>query len=155
MGKILNLLLNTGLILTLLSPNAWSGPNERERILGTVFSTMEKETILDYYKGRYGKHLPDAEEIDRPKKAKKHKGKKKKGLPPGLAKRKTLPPGLAKQLERNGRLPPGLEKRELPSSLESMLPSVLPGYERTLVDNDVVLIERATGVIMDILRDVF
>ena len=39
-------------------------------------------------------------------------------MPPGLAKKKSLPSGLQKQLEKNGTLPPGLAKRELPYDLE-------------------------------------
>lgn len=150
------ILLSTLLTLS-FSSNALSQSASNNEILGTVFSEIEKRTIGEYYKGRYGR---DDDEDDngkrkKTKKNKKHKGKKHKGLPPGLAKRETLPPGLAKQLKRNGTLPPGLAKRELPSSLESMLPATSPYYERALVDNDVVLIEKATGVIMDILRDVF
>ncbi|MGC2854809.1 hypothetical protein ACM64Y_04985 [Novispirillum sp. DQ9] len=74
-----------------------------------------------------------------------------KGLPPGLAKRDTLPPGLEKQLERNGRLPPGLEGRALPDDLERRLPR-RDGTRRVVVGDDVVLIEEGTRVILDILR---
>lgn len=84
----------------------------------------------------------------------KGRGKGKKGLPPGLAKRKSLPPGLQKQLERNGKLPPGLQTRQLPDELWSKLPPAQQGTERVIADNDVVLIHKATGVVLDILRDV-
>lgn len=79
---------------------------------------------------------------------------KSKKMPPGLAKRKSLPPGLQKQLERNGTLPPGLAKRELPSELEANLPPPAEGTERVIAGNDVVLVEQATGIILDILKDV-
>ena len=85
---------------------------------------------------------------------KKHKGNKKdksKKLPPGLAKKEQLPPGLAKQLERNGTLPPGLAKRDLPEDLESRLPLLPKTHQRIRVDDDIVLIEKATGRILDIL----
>ncbi|MEJ1298666.1 MAG: hypothetical protein RPU64_13760 [Candidatus Sedimenticola sp. (ex Thyasira tokunagai)] len=62
--------------------------------------------------------------------------------------------GLAKQLERNGRLPPGLEKRDLPNDLERMLPARSDEYKRVVIDSDVLLIEEATGLILDILKDV-
>ncbi len=93
------------------------------------------------------------------KKKNKHKGKgnnrgNAKGLPPGLAKRDTLPPGLAKQLERNGSLPPGLQKRALPSDLQAQLPPPKQGTERVIIGNDVVLINAATNVVLDIIRDV-
>ena len=78
------------------------------------------------------------------------KGKSKQ-MPPGLAKRDELPPGLAKQLERNGTLPPGLAKRDLPSDLDNLLPRRSGGLERLIVEDDVVLIDRTTGVVMDIL----
>jgi len=79
---------------------------------------------------------------------------KSKGLPPGLAKRDTLPPGLQKQLDKNGRLPPGLAKRDLPADLASRLPKRDDGQEITVVEDDVVLIDKATGVILDVLKDV-
>lgn len=87
------------------------------------------------------------------KKAKKDKKGKKKGLPPGLAKKKQLPPGLQRQYEKNGKLPPGLAKRDLPEELTSKLPPPPAGTQRVVVDNDVVLIEQATGKVLDILFD--
>jgi hypothetical protein len=143
----------TGLLTLLFTAASFAEQTATERMLGALFSSSEVQTISDYYRGRYGSDRED--ESEHPGKDKKSKAKKKKGLPPGLAKRQTLPPGLAKQLKRNSKLPPGLDKRELPGSLESMLPERLPGEKRVLVDNDVVLIEEATGRILDILRDVF
>ncbi len=118
-----------------------------------IFSEMEKQTIQRYYKRRFGTKSED----NRGKRKGKKKGNKgeHKGLPPGLAKRETLPPGLAKQLQRNGQLPPGLAKRDLPDDLESLLPQRLPGQRRVLVDNKVLLIEEATGVILDVLEGLF
>jgi hypothetical protein len=81
----------------------------------------------------------------------------KKGLPPGLAKRGgKLPPGLQKQLERNGQLPPGLQKRlePLPSALDSRLPAVPEYWERVIVERDVILLDRRTNRILDIIEDV-
>ncbi|MES9959701.1 MAG: hypothetical protein ABW089_04640 [Sedimenticola sp.] len=137
-----------------------AGASQASQVLDAVFSEMEKQVIQDYYKGRYGKSSDDDDDYGKgkKKKGKKHKkskGKKHKGLPPGLAKREKLPPGLAKQLKERGRLPPGLEKRDLPDSLERMLPETLPGQKRVVVDNDVLLIEEATGLILDILKDIF
>jgi hypothetical protein len=81
----------------------------------------------------------------------------KKGLPPGLAKRGgKLPPGLQKQLERNGQLPPGLQKRlePLPSALDSRLPSIPEYWERVIVERDVILLDRRTNRILDIIENV-
>jgi len=84
---------------------------------------------------------------------KKHKNKKKgkKGMPPGLAKKDKLPPGLQKQLEKNGTLPPGLAKRDLPRDLVKQLPVRPNTHETTVVNEDIVLLEKATGRILDIL----
>jgi hypothetical protein len=78
-------------------------------------------------------------------------------LPPGLAKRGgNLPPGLEKQLERNGTLPPGLQKRmqPCPVELERQLPPLESGYSRGVIGAHVVIYNRNTNVIVDILKDV-
>ena len=63
---------------------------------------------------------------------------------------KPLPPGIAKNLQRGKPLPPGIAKRYLPSDLAGQLPR-RGGYERLLVGNDVLLVEKATGIVQDIL----
>lgn len=69
---------------------------------------------------------------------------------PGLAKREKLPPGFT----RRDSLPPGLEGRPLPRDLESRL-TVLPATQlRMLVGYDVLLIQRDTRVVLDILHAV-
>jgi hypothetical protein len=122
-----------------------------ETVYGAVdglFSETERQLISDYFRDEY--RLED--EDDRGKKHKKDK--KKKGLPPGLAKKDQLPPGLQKQLQRNGTLPPGLAKRDLPADLESRLTPPHEGYERVIADTHVVLVEKATGIIMDIIENI-
>ena len=105
----------------------------------------------EHDRDRYRRYDDDGNDSGK-KKGKKHKKKKsKKTLPPGLAGKDKLPPGLQKQLERNGTLPPGLAKRALPDDLKRMLPRRHPSHERTIVNDDVVLIEKATGRILDIL----
>lgn len=66
---------------------------------------------------------------------------------------KPLPPGIAKNLARGKPMPPGIAKRYLPQGLSSRLP-VRTDYERLIVGDDVLLVSLATGVIVDILRDV-
>jgi len=88
-----------------------------------------------------------------------HKSKKakQKGLPPGLAKRGgNLPPGLQKQLDKNGRLPPGLQKRlePLPVDLDRRLPRLPDHWERVIIERDVILIDRRTQRILDIIENV-
>ena len=68
--------------------------------------------------------------------------------------RGNLPPGLQRQLARNGRLPPGLQKRALPPDLIARLPQRDSRLDRVLVGADVLLVEIATGVILDIIQDV-
>ncbi len=116
--------------------------SSEELVLNTPFFTdKEKDIIKDFFDILHGR-------TDEPSKDKKAK----KGLPPGLAKKKELPPGLAKQLEKKGTLPPGLAKRNLPRDLESKLPGRKSIFERIIVDEDILLIEKGTEIILDILR---
>ena len=72
----------------------------------------------------------------------------KKGLPPGLAKRGgNLPPGLAKR----DRLPHGLEGDTLPYELERKLAKLPSPYVRIRVGQDIVLMNRNTRVIFDVV----
>jgi hypothetical protein len=75
-------------------------------------------------------------------------------MPPGLAKKKKLPHGLQKQLKKNGKLPPGLAKRNLPRELEDRLSQIPRGYVRLKVGMDIVLMNEETEVIVDILYDI-
>lgn len=111
------------------------------------FSELEKQIIEKYFK-------KTKVESDSASDNKSKKKNKQKDLPPGLAKKEKLPPGLAKQLKRNGTLPPGLAKRNLPDDLNAELPDPVEGLERAIVDNAVVLVEKATGRVVDILQDV-
>ncbi len=113
----------------------------------TIFKEIEKQIIREYFKG-------GAEEKQSGKARGKKKGKGGKGSPPGFAKRETLPPGLEKQLRKNGTLPPGIAKRELPPGLAARLGPVPAGKQRVIVGGDVALVDIATGVIIDILKDV-
>jgi hypothetical protein len=102
------------------------------------FLAEERRIIEQYYRGG-GKKV------------------KHRDLPPGLAKRGgNLPPGLQKQLERNGQLPPGLQKRlePLPVDLDRRLPRLPEYWERVIVDRDVILLDRRTNRILDIIEDV-
>ena len=100
-----------------------------------AFGEHDRELIHDYYK-------------------KNKKIKKRKGMPPGLAKKEKLPPGLQKQLQKNGKLPPGLAKRNLPHELEDRLSPVPQGYVRLKVGMDIVLMNEETEVIVDIIYDI-
>ena len=117
------------------------------------FTELERRMIKRYYKDRHGEDIDEDEDEETNNDKKSKKDKSKKGLPPGLAKKDRLPPGLQKQLDKNGALPPGLAKRDLPDDLEEELGKPPKGYERTIVDNDVVLIEAATRKVVDVITD--
>lgn len=77
--------------------------------------------------------------------------KKKKGLPPGLAKRNgALPRGLAKRET----LPPGLQGEALPYDLERQLTPLPNNYVRVRINQDVALLDRRTRVVLDVLHGV-
>lgn len=101
------------------------------------FSLKEKQVIASFYGGSGGGGGNQAGKG----KGKKNRGGGSQGLPPGLAK-------------RGGALPPGIAKKQLPSNLASQLPPPPTGYERVIVDNDVLLVEVATQVVHDVLTDV-
>ena len=109
------------------------GPGKGNKKARHEFDTHDREVVTTYYSGRNS------------------------NLPPGLAKRGgNLPPGLEKQLERNGTLPPGLQKRvqPCPVELERQLPPVEAGYARGVIGAHLVIYNRSTNVIVDIMKDV-
>ena len=98
-----------------------------------VFSVRDRETIRGYYQDRNS------------------------NLPPGLAKRNgNLPPGLQKHLERDGTLPPGLQKRvqPFPEDLERRLPPLPDTYRRATLGVDILILDRRTQRIVDVIHDI-
>jgi len=69
----------------------------------------------------------------------------------GAPRAESLPPGIERNLARGKPLPPGIAKR-FDGSLANQLPDY-PGYEWQRVGADVVLIDAATRVVVDILVD--
>lgn len=156
--------------LTLIYPvsDVQAQTQTTSQVLGDIknilFEEAERRAIEEYYK-RFPSRVPqdgntpteDTEEKAEKDKSKKGKGKGAKGkgrgngLPPGLAKRDQLPPGLAK---RGNQLPPGLMKGDLPPDLEKELPELPNDVERVTVDNDVLLIQRGTNLILDVIEGV-
>jgi hypothetical protein len=81
----------------------------------------------------------------------KNNSRRQKGMPPGLAKRNgNLPPGLAKRDE----LPPGLQGEPLPYELEKELRKFPSTYVRLRVGRDIVLMDRKSRVIFDVVYGV-
>lgn len=124
------LLISTGLVGCITTPENTSGRvvvHDRNAHIDIRFNDRDRHLIHDYYRTH---------------------GKKQKRVPPGLAKRGgRLPPGLAKR----DRLPPGLQGRGLPHALESRLSHLPAGYVRLKVGTDLVLMNRDTRVVFDII----
>jgi len=147
---------------SLPSPDSTATASGRilKQVLDTVTGQNASRASEDGPEGGEGRKSEDEEDDgdDNKKKYreyKKNRGKgKNKKMPPGLARRNSLPPGLQRQYEKNGRLPPGLANREIPDDLNRQLPPEKTGTERVISGRDVVLVDQATGVILDILRDV-
>ena len=76
--------------------------------------------------------------------------KHRKRLPPGLAKKGKLPPGLAKRQT----LPRGLSGRHLPTDLLGRLSSIPDGYIRLRVGTDIVIMNRKTRLIFDVISGI-
>lgn len=64
-----------------------------------------------------------------------------------------LPPGIRKRLARGKPLPPGIAKRMAPRDLVARL-EISDRYQLVEVGLDVLLVEAATGIVRDVLRDV-
>ncbi len=109
-----------------------------------VFTPQERQMIREYYSKEI---IEQAGGV---------KGKGKKGLPPGLAKKEKLPPGIRKQLQRNGTLPPGLEKKmePLPKEVEVRMKQLPPECTRVVVGTDIIILDKTTQKILDIIHDV-
>lgn len=139
-----------------------------QRVIEHVFSETEKAVIKEYFgqktashgeqcprHGKKGKHHRDGDDDERD-----HHGKGKHGKGEQCARGRGkhhdgLPPGLEKQLKRNGRLPPGLEGRDLPPGLAKKLSVAPKGTKRVMIGNDVVLLDPKTQVVLDVITDVF
>ncbi len=141
----------------------FSGPSTFAQVSGTVsiggnsgnatisFGEQERRIIQNYYVQQQPQPVQQAEEP----RGGKHKNK---GLPPGLQKKMDrdgqLPPGLQKRVNRGEPLPPGLEPQPLPVALERQLPPPPPEYRRALVGVDLVLVNKKTGIVVDLMANI-
>ena len=99
-------------------------------VVDVRFSDHDRALIHDYYEESRRRH---------------------NGLPPGLAKRNgSLPPGLAKR----EKLPPGLQYEPLPHDLDRRLAPLPSSYIRVRVGRDIVLMDRKTRVLLDVIYGV-
>jgi hypothetical protein len=130
-------------IVLVLAGSTWGAVTVQGSV-SIIFTSEERKIIKEYYSKEIIEQAGG-------------RGKaKQKGLPPGLAKREKPPPGLQKQLQRNGTLPPGLEKKTepLPRELEARLKQLPPDYIRVTVGTDVIILDKTTQKILDIIRDI-
>lgn len=138
------LILALGVTMPMFAQAEIIAKDATKRVIERVFSEAEKAVIEEYFGHKHD-----------PKYKKEPRGKKsRKSMPPGLAKKDKLPPGLQMQLEKNGRLPPGLARNTFPVKLENKLYAPRKGTKRLIVGDDVVLIDTATDIVLDILRGV-
>jgi len=77
------------------------------------------------------------------------------GLPPGLAKKDRLPLGLERQLQRNGTLPPGLQKRvqPLPGSCAARLPRLPRDWARVVLSGRIILLDPQQRIVDSLWLD--
>lgn len=75
------------------------------------------------------------------------------GPPVFLQNPQPLPPGLQKKLYRTGTLPPGWQKRFVPLDpvLIRQLPPIPAGYDRGFIGANLVLVNRNTSLVVDVL----
>ena len=66
----------------------------------------------------------------------------------------SLPPGIRKNLARGKPIPPGLQSRVVPGPLLQQLP-YRAGYEWRVYGTDLVLVALATGVVEEVLDEIF
>ena len=138
----------------------WQDADEAVGASAYLFSNTEREVLNKYLRTQY---VDDDESYEREGKKNKqgiHKNKKAK-------KQKSLPPGLQKKVARGGQLPPGWQKKvargevldgdvyagsnRLPQRILDRLPSGRDGTSIRQVDDRVVRIMDATGIILDVL----
>lgn len=131
--KTLTLLLAALLALTgcetLQTREVDVGVKGKDQSIRIVFSDRDRDLIRDYYTARA------------------------KRLPPGLAKKGKIPPGHAMQMERWGRLPPGIAYRPLPGDLERRLSALPEGYARIVLGADIGILDTRTRVVVDVIKD--
>jgi len=123
-----------------------------------LFTETERRILNEYLRTQGIED--DDDDGDRKKKHKKGKHKKSK-------KQKSLPPGLQKKAARGGQLPPGWQKKvargevldadlyevskDLPKGILKQLPESPEGTSIRQIEDRVVRILDATGVILDVL----
>ena len=121
---------------------------------GRIFSEEERRIIADVFDLATGKAQTENDDVGNGKDKNGKAGKGAKGKGNNGVGNNGLPPGIAMKLERGGQLPPGIAKRDLPADVQARLPKRNDGTIRQVVGDDVVLIEKGTEIILDVIRNV-
>ena len=140
----------------------WRAADEASGASRAVFNDTERRILRQYLSsqgyadGRHRDRDDEDEDDDRDDRHKHEHGEPKKT--------KHLPPGLRKKLERGGELPPGWKRKvargevldvpsdALPGDWLSRLPRQPKGASIRRVDDEIVRVLDATGVILDVLK---
>jgi len=150
-AKFLKLFFSGCLVLTISAMPALAQGNGKGKAKGHDKDKKDKGEDGDQGDAKYRFRSEDREYVTT------YYSKHGKGLPPGLAKRNgDLPPGLEKQLQRNGTLPPGLEKKlqPCPVEIERRLPPLPSDYQRSVIGASIVVFNRRTNIVVDVMADV-
>ncbi len=129
----------------------WKSAEQQTDVVDRLFTAEEARLIRSYFHQQ-----PDYAETDYSGKG-RDKPKKKKRLPPGLQKKVErggeLPPGWQKKLARGEVLDADLyvASRPLPQDLLERLGGGPAGTEIRRIEDEVVRVLEATGVIVDVL----
>lgn len=148
--------------------------SQRDLIKNFFADQAEKSKPADDGKAKdakkSGKKTDKKKIPEKPKKPKKPKESKKdtkkdtkkdaksakngKGKGKDKAKAAQAQPAAARtRLEPGVILPPDLPRRALPKGLDSKLPKPAGGQQRVIVGNDIVLIEKKSGRILDVVEN--
>lgn len=137
---------------------AQSGKGQDDRTFNQNDQKIITEGLKDSKSGGQKAQPNSGQKAKQPANGQKTKGNtpkaSQKPAGQGQTKHVSQTPGHQKQLARGGAIPPGLKKRSLPPKLTARLAPPPHGTERYIVGNDVVLVEKATGIILDILHNV-
>ena len=149
--RLIRLFFAASLALACCAIPAWAQGNGKGKAKGHDKHQQGDDDDQGHAYEKYGFHARDREVVST------YYSKHGSGLPPGLAKRNgDLPPGLEKQLERNGTLPPGLQKKLQPCPVEITreLPPLPATYQRSVIGAHIVVFNKNTNIIVDVMKDV-
>jgi hypothetical protein len=114
-------------------------PSKSAGSIGAALSELERKIIDEYY--RLKSRMTGAEPAPQPGAP----------VPPRTG---SLTRSILKDPETGAPLPIGTHREQLPADLREKLPSPTPGTDRVLVGDDVVLVDRRTDIVLDVMRGI-